>query len=100
MCVLVKDDGKGIVRCLHLSVQGDVINVWSRLKVAGVIFSQFERRVGAVTFEGNDGRGYRRVELHLWKETCKDFSKLFQFYGDPPHVFFTAISNYEKVFSA
>src|SRR5688500_3854349 len=60
----------------------------------------FERSKRVVAFEDYDGRGHRRLEFHVWKQPCKDFTKLLHSQTDTTHVFFAAISHQEKVFRA
>src|SRR5215470_1245907 len=96
----MKDDPKGNLVAMCFSGQGDVVDVWSRLKVTGGGGGRFEGPVRAIALEYYDGGGYRRGEVHSREEVDKYLAKLLESRGYLLYFFLTSVANQEKVFRA
>lgn len=51
----MKDDLVGILVSTNLGTQGDVVNIWSRLKVPGIVLTNFEWSIRVVALEEDNG---------------------------------------------
>src|SRR5215813_5014973 len=100
MCVLMKDDPKRILVAVCFGSEGDVVDVWSRLKVTGGGGGWFEGPVRAIALEYYDGGGHRRGEVHSREKMDKYLAKLLESRGYLPYFFLTSVANQEKVFRA
>src|SRR5947209_7760317 len=95
--VLVKDYAERVVFAVALLCgQGDVVNIWSGLKVACVI-PRVERLVGVLALENYDGRRHRRCEIELSKESREHVAELFKPRCDLSNLFFACIADKKEV---
>jgi len=100
VCVLVKDHRKGILLSSDFGGEGDVVDVLTRLKVSGDVWTRFEWPERAVALEHDHGRRHGRVERDIRKQVSECFAKLFELERNAPDVLLARVSQHQKVFSA
>ena len=93
----MKDHGVRVLFAAHFRREGDVVDVWARLKEAGQVRPGFERCVGLIALEDDTVVGTGDVNFIFGKRRVKTSRNCSSLMADLSHLFFPGVANKREV---